>query len=159
MASFSMSGASRKPPSVTMPATPRTISRDTRIDPADAALASFRLSITSTAPGGHSSIALRWGWDQFWNTVIGLRSSRAGMVGIGLAHHPPRARIDRVHILNELVAQAALEQAGREGCDADGRKFFASLLVQAGHGLISPFVLERAPMKHFRAPAAAENRV
>src|SRR5262249_660316 len=84
---------------------------------------------------------------------IEILPGRNGTQGIGLAHHPPRARIDRVHILNELVAQAALEQAGREGCDADGLKFFASLLVQAGHGLIAPFVLERAPMKHFRAPA------
>jgi hypothetical protein len=47
---------------------PRCISRVTRMAPADAARASLRLSITSTAPGGHSSTALRCGWPRSWNT-------------------------------------------------------------------------------------------
>jgi hypothetical protein len=79
MASRAISAASRKPPSVTTPATPRTSSRVTRIEPAEAARASLRLSITRTAPGGHSSTALRCGWPRSWNTVMGFRSSRAGM--------------------------------------------------------------------------------
>ena len=37
MASFAISGESRKPPSVTMPATPRFISREPGSTPADAA--------------------------------------------------------------------------------------------------------------------------
>ena len=79
MASLAISGESRKPPSVTTPATPRFISRVTRIEPAEAARASLRLSITITAPGGHSSTALRCGCARSWNTLIGFRSSRAGM--------------------------------------------------------------------------------
>ena len=47
--------------------------------PAEAARASLRLSTTNTAPGGQSSIALRCGCWRFSNTLIGLRSSRAGM--------------------------------------------------------------------------------
>jgi len=74
-----MSAESRNPPSVTTPAAPRFISRVTRIEPADAARASLRLSITSTAPGGQSSIALRCGWPRSRNTSSLLRSSRAGM--------------------------------------------------------------------------------
>ena len=49
------------------------------IEPADAARGSLRLSITITAPSGQSSIALRCGWDRSVNTLIGFRSSRAGM--------------------------------------------------------------------------------
>ena len=45
-ASFSSSGVSRNPPSVTMPAQPRTIRREIRIEPAEAARGSLRLSIT-----------------------------------------------------------------------------------------------------------------
>ena len=44
-----------------------------------AARASFRLSMTSTAPGGQSSIALRCGWARSRNTSSLFRSSRAGM--------------------------------------------------------------------------------
>src|SRR3546814_9979622 len=47
IASRAISAASRKPPSVTTPATPRIISREIRIEPAEAARASLRLSITS----------------------------------------------------------------------------------------------------------------
>jgi tetratricopeptide (TPR) repeat protein len=50
-----------------------------RIEPAEAARASLRLSITITAPGGQSSTALRCGWARSWNTLSGFRSSRAGM--------------------------------------------------------------------------------
>ena len=71
--------ASRKPPSVTMPAPPRTISRVTRISPAEAALASLRLSITITWPGGQVSMATRCGWAGLRNSTSWLRSSRAGM--------------------------------------------------------------------------------
>ena len=46
---------------------------------AEAARGSLRLSMTNTAPGGHSSTALRCGWLRSWNTLNGLRSSRAGM--------------------------------------------------------------------------------
>jgi hypothetical protein len=76
---WAMSGLSRKPPSVTTPATPRCMSRATKMPPADAARASLRLSMTSTAPTGHCSTATRCGWSRFWNTPMGLRSSRAGM--------------------------------------------------------------------------------
>ncbi len=79
MPSPAISPLSRKPPSVTTPATPRAISRVTRMPPAEAARASLRLSITITAPGGHSSIALRCGWAWLRNTPMSLRSSRAGM--------------------------------------------------------------------------------
>ena len=74
-----ISGESRKPPSVTTPATPRFIRRDTRIEPADAARGSLRLSMTSTAPGGHSSTARRCGCARSWKTASVFRSSRAGM--------------------------------------------------------------------------------
>ena len=46
---------------------------------ADAARAFLRLSNTSTAPGGHCSIATRCGCARSRKTPIGLRSSRAGM--------------------------------------------------------------------------------
>ena len=58
---------------------PRTINRVTRIAPAEAARGSLRLSITSTAPGGQTSTALRCGCSGFLNTSIVFRSSRAGM--------------------------------------------------------------------------------
>jgi hypothetical protein len=77
--SRAISGESRKPPSVTTPAAPRFISRDTRIPPAEAARGFLRLSNTSTAPGGHCSMAARCGCARSWNTLIGFRSSRAGM--------------------------------------------------------------------------------
>src|SRR4051812_18431658 len=41
--------------------------------------ASLRLSMTSTAPTGQSSIARRCGWERSRNTSSLLRSSRAGM--------------------------------------------------------------------------------
>ena len=74
-----ISAESRKPPSVTTPATPRFIIRVTRIAPAEAARASLRLSMTMTAPGGQSSTALRCGWLRSRNTSSLFRSSRAGM--------------------------------------------------------------------------------
>ena len=49
-------------PSVTTPATPRAFKRPSMISPADAALNAPCTSITSTQPGGHSSIARRWTW-------------------------------------------------------------------------------------------------
>ena len=55
------SSESRKPPSVTTPATPRFISLEPG-SAGEAARASLRLSITRTAPGGQSSIAARCGW-------------------------------------------------------------------------------------------------
>ena len=74
-----ISGLSRKPPSVTTPATPRTMRRVTSMPPAEAARASLRLSITSTAPAGHCSTPMRCGWSGFRKTSSLLRSSRAGM--------------------------------------------------------------------------------
>ena len=50
-----------------------------RIDPAVAARASLRPSITRTWPGGQVSTATRCGWSALRNTVIGFRSSRAGI--------------------------------------------------------------------------------
>jgi len=79
MAIWAISGESRKPPSVTTPATPRFIKRDTKMPPADAARASLRLSMTKIAPGGQVSTAARWGCAWSKKTLIGLRSSRAGM--------------------------------------------------------------------------------
>ena len=79
MSSLPMPSASRIPPSVTTPAAPRSASRVMRIEPAVAARASLRPSITSTQPGGQVSTATRCGWSALRNTVIGLRSSRAGM--------------------------------------------------------------------------------
>ena len=77
--SSAISGESRKPPSVTTPATPRFIKRVTRMEPADAARASLRLSMTSTAPSGQVSTATRCGCERSSNTLIVFRSSRAGM--------------------------------------------------------------------------------
>jgi hypothetical protein len=51
----------RNPPSVTMPATPRTCRRVTRMLPAEAARGFLRLSTTNTASGGHLSMTLRCG--------------------------------------------------------------------------------------------------
>jgi hypothetical protein len=110
-----------------------TISRDTRMPPAEAARASLRLSITITAPGGHSSTALRCGWPRSWNTEIGFRSSRARDVaqGEGLADHGRQRRVQRPDVLDELVAQAALEQGRTQGRRRDAFQLVAGFGLQA----------------------------
>ena len=79
MASAAMPVASRRPPSVTMPAAPRTCMRVARMLPAEATEASPRQSMTSTAHAAISSTATRCGWRGSRNASIGSRSSRDGM--------------------------------------------------------------------------------
>src|SRR5215208_4294413 len=91
MPRVAISAESRKPPSVTTPATPRAWRRPTRMPPAEAARASLRLSITITAPGRH----------------VAERE--------GLADHALLQRAERHHVLHHLAAEAALVERGGEG--------------------------------------------
>src|SRR5215467_15078988 len=125
-------GESRKPPSVTMPATPRFHSRVTRIPPAEAADALRRLSITKTWPGGHSSTPLRCGVAAAFEhaQVIEVFPRRDVAQRVGRTDHRRPARIEAMDALDEGVAKAALEQHGGEGGGGDRRQLLPALRAE-----------------------------
>jgi hypothetical protein len=84
-----------------MPATPHFISRVTRMEPAEAARGSLRLSMTNTAPGGQSSIALRCGWPQVLEDRdrVEVLARRDVAQRERLADHRRLCRIERQHAI------------------------------------------------------------
>ena len=54
--------------------------------------------------------------------------------GEGLADHGAGLRIQRAHILDELVAEAALEQGGADRRDGDAAQPVAGFWLQLRHG-------------------------
>ena len=69
-------GKSRKPPSVTTPATPRIFRRNAIMSPMHETRVSLPVDITSTAFGGHSSIARRCRLSFRWYSAMWPNSAQ-----------------------------------------------------------------------------------
>ncbi|WP_456316694.1 hypothetical protein [Teichococcus aestuarii] len=94
----------------------------------------MRLSITITAPGAFlHRLALRVGAVAEHVELVEVLARRHVAQREGLPHHALRHRAQRLHALDHLAAEAALEQRGGQGGGADLLQLVAGLGAQ-GHG-------------------------
>ena len=132
MASCAISGESRKPPSVTTPATPRIMRRATRID-------AGRRRARVLAAVDHHHCTGRTFLDRLALRMFAIVKHRYGIQvlarrdvaqRIRLADHVSGRRIEGAHILDELVSQTALEERSGERGNTDGLELGASGVAQ-----------------------------
>ena len=123
------------------PATPRFISRITRIWPAQAPRVSPRQSITSTCPAGVNSIRLALGMlrigAEHGDIVPHLRGPPC-CAPEGGADQVPADPAERADALHERISQPALEQLRGQRRGADPAQQIERLTGKAGH-LVGPF--------------------
>ena len=112
-----ITGVSRMAPSLSTPATPRTLRRSARMSPSVPERVLPSVPITSTWPAGVSSIASRCalGGSAGRRRLVEILAARNVAQRVGRPDQPRRLGIERPHAADRAVAKAALQHLHRDG--------------------------------------------